>query len=40
MPFSLKQEITDAALEFWIAYNYEVAQNRKSGSGVFEWLDE
>ena len=33
-------EIQDASTEFWINYNYEVAQGRKTGDGVFEWLDE
>ena len=33
-------ELQDASTEFWINYNYEVAQGRKTGDGVFEWLDE
>ena len=33
----LKEEIIEAALEYWIDYNYEVAQGRKEGE---EWLDE
>jgi len=36
----MKQAIADASTEFWIDYNYEVAQGRKTGDGVFEWLDE
>jgi len=33
----LSNAIKQAALEFWIDYNYEVAQGRKEGE---EWLDE
>ena len=34
------EDIELKAEEFWIDYNYEVAQGRKTGNGVFEWLDE
>ena len=33
----LKEDIAEASLEFWISWNYEVAQGRKDGE---EWLDE
>ena len=33
-------ELQDASTEFWINYNYEVSQGRKTGDGVFEWLDD
>ena len=37
MNAELSNAIKQAALEFWIDYNYEVAQGRKEGE---EWLDE
>ena len=37
MNSKLSNAIKQAALEFWIDYNYEVAQGRKEGE---EWLDE
>ena len=36
-PKEFLDEIEEAALEFWIDWNYEVAQGRKEGE---EWLDE
>tara|TARA_R110001592_G_scaffold172200_1_gene410670 strand:+ start:1030 stop:1275 length:246 start_codon:yes stop_codon:yes gene_type:complete len=36
----MKLELIGASIEFWIDYNYEVAHGRKTGCGVFEWLDD
>ncbi len=37
MNSQILNDIKEAALDFWIDYNYEVAQGRKEGE---EWLDE
>lgn len=37
----LLEEIKEQALEYWISYNYEIAQGRKQETqDSYEWLDE
>jgi len=37
----LLNDIKQEALEFWISYNYEIAQGRKiENNNSFIWLDE